>query len=204
MKPSPFLSMLREAVRHSASGDALAQRLYHEGDREHLRRWLAHAEAAGIFDKLHNDKYTHKRTVALIMTVLRVRELAVTCDGLNATFAALERSTGRLANKERRNAQRQLANDEVSPEALKDYLASIDEVEAGPISNLDPLFTVRSDKGGTRKRTIFCRILSDIFHSTSGRWHDVEVAALCATAFDCKDIVTTDAVKAARRGLKKR
>jgi hypothetical protein len=204
MKPSPFLSMLREAVKHSASGDELAQRLYHQGDREHLRRWLDNAGAAEIFDNLHKGEYTHKRAVALIMVVLGARQLAETCDGLNATFAKLERSTTRLANKERRHAQRQLANGEVSQEALKDYLASIDEVEAGPISNLDPLFAVRSDKGGTRRRTIFCRILSDIFHSTFGRWHDVEVAALCAIAFDCKDIVTTDAVKAARRGLKKR
>jgi hypothetical protein len=39
------------------------------------------------------------------MTVLRVRELAELCNGLNATFAAFE--------------QQQLANDEVSPEALK-------------------------------------------------------------------------------------
>ena len=105
MKPSPFLPMLREAVKHSASGDDLAQRLYHEGDRENLRRWLAHAGAAEIFDKLHNGKCSPKRAITLIMTVLRVRELAELCNGLNATFAALE--------------QRQLANDEVSPEALK-------------------------------------------------------------------------------------
>jgi hypothetical protein len=59
-------------------------------------------------------------------------------------------------------------------------------------------------KGGARKRTIFCRILSDIFHSVFDRWHDTEVAALCEIAFDCKDIISTDAVKTARRGLKKR
>ena len=43
-------------------------------------------------------------------------------------------------------------------------------------------------KGGARKRTIFCGILSDIFHSNFDRWHDTEVAALCEIAFDCKDI----------------
>ena len=59
-------------------------------------------------------------------------------------------------------------------------------------------------KGGARKRTIFCGILSDIFHSNFDRWHDTEVAALCEIAFDCKDIISTDAVKTARRGLKKR
>ena len=78
------------------------QRLYHEGDREHLRRWLAHAGAAEIFDELHNGKFSPKRAITLIVTVLRVRELAELCNGLNA---ALE--------------QRQVANDEVSPEALK-------------------------------------------------------------------------------------
>ena len=72
---------------------------------EHLRRSLAHAGAAEIFDKLHNGKFSPKRAITLIMTVLRVRELSELCNGLNATFAALE--------------QRQLANDEVSPEALK-------------------------------------------------------------------------------------
>jgi hypothetical protein len=59
-------------------------------------------------------------------------------------------------------------------------------------------------KGEARKRTIFCRILSDIFHSNFDRWHDTEVAALCEFTFDCKDIISTDAVKTARRGLKKR
>jgi hypothetical protein len=104
--------------------------------------------------------------------------------------AALDRRKKALANKQRRYALRQLANGDVSPEALKAHLASVDEVEAEPASNLDPLLTVRSDKGGTRRRTIFCRILSDIFHSTFGRWHDVEVAALCEIAFDRKDVTT--------------
>jgi hypothetical protein len=98
------------------------------------------------------------------MTALRVREFAELCNGLNATFAALE--------------QRQVG-----------------EWRS---------FTRSAYKGGARKRTIFCRILSDIFHSNFDRWHDTEVAALCEIAFDYKDIISTDAVKTARRGLKKR
>ena len=77
----------------------------------------------------------------------------------------------------------------------------INEVEALG-SNLDPLFVVRSDRDGSRRRTIFCRILSNNFHIAFGRWHDAEVAALCNIAFDC-DCVTVEAVKLARKGLRR-
>jgi hypothetical protein len=95
---------------------------------------------------------------------------------------------------------RQFADGDVSQEALDAYLAHVDKVEAEPASNLDPLFVVRSDRGGSLKRTIFCRILSKVTHGAFGRWYDVEVAALCNIAFDC-DGVTVDALRAARKGL---
>jgi hypothetical protein len=118
---------------------------------------------------------------------------------LNATFAKLERTKPRLAKKERRNALVQFADGKVSQEALDAYLAGIDLVVSVSVSNLDPLFVVRSDKNGGRKRTIFCRILSDTLRH-NGRWYDPRIAALCNIAFGCDD-VTDEAVRAARKGL---
>lgn len=199
-----FRRMLTEAVKHAKTGDDLAKRLYHEGDAEHLKRWLDDNRAAAIFDKLSGGKYTVKDGFNLMMTVLRVRELAEETDALNTKFANLDRLTPRLATKQRRFAMRQLSDGEVPPEALAAHLADITKIVAKSASNLDPIFAVRSDEGGTRRRTIFCRVLSDIFHHASGKWHDAEVAALCEIALDCGHHVTTDAVRGARRGLKPR
>jgi hypothetical protein len=197
----PFLSAHREGLKLAESPNPKVPGFFKPGDADHLRRWLNDSRAATIFAKLtKGKKITQRRIVDLILAVLAARQLAETTDGLNATFAELERENPRLAKRERRHALRQFADGDVSQEALDAYLAHVDNEEAEPASNLDPLFVVRSDRGGSRKRTIFCRILSSTFHGAFGRWHDVEVAALCNIAFDC-DGVTVDAVRTARKGL---
>jgi hypothetical protein len=197
---SPFLDALRTGLKLAESTDA-AKFGFKPGDADHLKRWLNDRLAAAIFAKLTKGKaITQRRVVDHIYAVLAARQLAEETDKLNATFAGLKRKGPRLAAKERRNAMRQFADGDVSQKALNAYLAYIDEVEARSAGNLDPLFTVRSDRDGSRKRTIFCRILSDIFHIGFGRWHDAEVAALCDIAFDCSG-VSIESVKDARKGL---
>jgi hypothetical protein len=196
---TPFLDALRAGLKLAESADA-AKYGFKPGDVDHLRRWLNNKRAAAIFAKLTKNKtVTQRRIVILIQGVLSARQGAETTDKLNATFAELKREKRPAAKKARRNAMKQFADGDVSRDALDDYLAFINQVESRP-SNLDPLFTVRSDRAGSRKRTIFCRILSDLYHTAFGRWHDAEVAALCNIAFDY-DGVTVEAVKLARKGL---
>jgi hypothetical protein len=128
------------------------------------------------------------------------RRIAEDTDKLNATFAELKRTGPRLAKKERRRATKVFADGGVPQGALDDYLAHIDEMVARSAGNLDPLFVVRSDRAGSRKRTIFCRILSDVIQNNFGRRHDAEVAALCEIAFDCD--VTIETVKDACKGMR--
>jgi hypothetical protein len=199
---SPFLDALREGLKCAESPNPQVPGFFKRGDADHLRLWLNDRRAAAILAKLTKGKtVTQRRTVHLIHGVLVARQIAEDTDKLNATFAEFKKDGPRLAKQERRNAMRQFADGDVSQGALDDYLGFINEVEALG-SNLDPLFVVRSDRDGSRKRTIFCRILSNNFHIAFGRWHDAEVAALCNIAFDC-DCVTVEAVKLARKGLRR-
>jgi hypothetical protein len=197
----PFLNALRTGLQLAESDNPKVPGFFKPGDAEHLRRWLSDGRAVAIFDKLSKGKeITQRRIVNLILTVLAARQIAEATDKLNATFAELKRTGPRFAKKERRHAMKQFADGDASQEALAAYLAHIDEA-AKSGCNLDPLFIVRSDRAGSRKRTIFCRILSEIFHGGGrGRWHDAEVAALCEIAFDCD--VTIESVKHGRNGLR--
>jgi hypothetical protein len=165
------------------------------GDVEHLKRWLNDRRAATIFDKLAKGReVTREQIIELIRTVLVARQMAETVDFLNAKHAAL--GGPRLANKERRNQMRRFADGKISQEALDARLAFIKELESG-IPYLDPPFVIRSDRDGTRKRTIFCRIVSRYFRkAVLGRWHDNEVAALCEIALDCGEVTTVQPAEA--------
>jgi hypothetical protein len=194
-----FLKVLREGLRLAESADS-AKYGFKPGDAEHLRRWLADKRAT-IFAKLtKRHKLTEEGIVQHIMSVLGYRQLAEDTDRLNATFAELKKTAPRLAKKERRRATKVFADGGVPQGALDDYLDYVNEIEARSSGNLDPLFIVRSDRSGSRKRTIFCRTLSRLIHINFGRWHDAEVAALCEIAFDCD--VTIETVKDARKGMR--
>ena len=195
-----FLKVLREGLRLAESADS-AKYGFKPGDADHLRRWLTDKRAAAIFAKLtKRHKLTQKGIVQHITSVLGYRQLAEETDRLNATFAELKKDGPRLAKKERRRATKVYADGGVPQGALDDYLAHIDEMASRPSKGLDPLFAVRSDRAGSRKRTIFCRILSRLIHINFGRWHDAEVAALCEIAFDCD--VTIETVKDARKATR--
>ena len=194
-----FLKVLREGLRLAESADS-AKYGFKPGDVEHLRRWLADKRAATIFAKLtKRHKLTQRGIVQHIKSVLDYRQLAEDTDRLNASLAELKKRAPRLAKKERRRATKVFADGGVPQGALDDYLDYVDEMASRP-SNLDPVFVVRSDRAGSRKRTVFCRILSDLIHFYLGRWHDAEVAALCEIAFDCD--VTIETVKDARKGMR--
>jgi len=190
---APFKRLLAEFVTRAASGDHPPS-LFREGDAAHLNRWLDDARANEIFRKLYGEQFHFDRAFTLVMTAIRLREIAESFDLLNKKVNALQRKGKSLAPKELRRAVKMLSNDEMSPEELVAIKVSIKQAEQ-PI--LDPVWRVRSDKNGSRKRTIFCRTLSDIIHHATGRWHDAEIAALCEIAFDYQDM-TEEMVRSAR------
>ena len=191
----------QELIALGESADS-AKYLFRPSDAEHLRRWLNDRRATTIFTKLTKGKeITQEGIVDHILTVLGARRLAETSDRSNARLAKLKREGPPLVKKTRRHAMVDFADGKVSQEALDAYFAHIDEVEARAAAvDFGPLFIVRSDRAGSRKRTIFCRLLSRIFRRFFGRWHDAEVAALCDIAFDCD--VTIETVKDARKGMR--
>jgi hypothetical protein len=64
-------------------------------------------------------------------------------------------------------------------------------------------FDLRSDKGGSRRRTVFMRSAADCFYQKTGQWHDNWVADLTDVAFPDRDTATTiDMVCSARRGMR--
>ena len=117
---------------------------------------------------------------------------------MNKEGAELWRQVKKLVPKERKRILGMLKKGEISPEEYATLNAVIDEASAElPTKYMASDFSVRSDKEGTRKRTIFCRVLSDMLHDGTGRWHDAEVARLCEIAFGGGD-VTSDMVRSAR------
>jgi hypothetical protein len=199
-----FDALLKVLVRHSTSSppDALAVRLYHEGDAAHLKRWLDDGGAEEIWQKIYpREKYSFsvKFGFAFIKAVLRTREMAEQGDTRNITNAELWRKMKRLIPKERKRALEMRKKGKMTPEDFAAIIARLLEFEAGsPTTYLDPSLSVRSDKGGVRRRTIFCRLLSKMLHDVTGRWHDAEVARLCEIAFAGGGDITADMVRSAR------
>jgi hypothetical protein len=129
--------------------------------------------------------------------VLRARHRAEKFDKLNKIMPDFQRYKTHLVPKARRRDLKALADNKIT---LQQYIEMSKRTEeaARPVTSVfDPLFSVRSDKGGTRRQTISCGTMSDIIHYATGKWHDAEVAALCEIAFDCE--CSTDAVRSARR-----
>jgi hypothetical protein len=198
--PPPFKDLLAEFVRHAPAGDDLAKRLFRDGDEAHLKRWAADGRGPEIYEAIRGGKgFTVKSAFAHIMTTLQHRRLAEDMDALNRTIGGLERRRKRLVGKERKRARKMLEKSEMSPAEFAALAEQIKEHEhPREFIGLDPLLSARSDRNGSRKRTLFCRALSDLLHHATGKWHDAEVAALCEIAFGCRD-VKIDMVRSARR-----
>jgi hypothetical protein len=194
-----FRALLTEFVRHAKTGDDLARKLFREGDLTHLERWLKRDDAEEIYKKIHPGVFNHKAAFTFIMTALRFRSLSEQCDDLNAIIGKLERQSKHLSGKERTRAAKLFAAGTMSSAELEALINQISEYgDARKFIDLDPTLSVRADRRGSRKKTIFCRLHADLLHSFTGKWHDAEVAVLCEIAFDSDD-VTIDMVRSARR-----
>ena len=200
MRPlTSFKATLAYTIKKAREGDELTLRFLRDGDAAHLQRWVDNCDVDTIWQAIRPGPFNFEEAFNFMMINLRFRKLAESCDELNETIGSLQRRGKKLAPRERKRAAKMLAHGEMSADEFAAILASVeDHGDARTSINLDPLLTVRSDENGTRKRTLFCRMLSSKLHDAKGRWHDAEVQALCQIAFDCDD-VTIDMARSARR-----
>ena len=195
--PPSFEKLLVELIKRAASPDDPISREFHDGDAAHLDRWLRSGQADKIWQKISNGPFNSGDAFEFVGAVLEIRRDAAKADALARDVPALAKQAKHLALRTRKHAIEKLTNNEIT---AAQYLALNQRVEEalGFDQVRDPLLSVRSDENGTRRRTLFCRMLSDVLHYTTGQWHDDAVRALCEIAFDCDD-VTLDMVRSARR-----
>jgi hypothetical protein len=193
LMPPTFEKLLAELIKRATLPDDPIRQEFHDGDIAHLKRWLDYGGANKTWQKICKGPFNSGDAFVFVMLVLRLRRAAEKVDVLNKGIAALEHEKKQIAPKVRKRAVRQLTNNEITPQqfaALNQRLQST--------KFFDPLLTVRSDNKGSRRRSLFCRMLSDNLHYSTGQWHDAEVALLCEIALDCGD-VTLEVVRSARR-----
>jgi hypothetical protein len=160
-----------------------------------LKRWLEDGRATETWEAWSPGNFSDLPARSFITTILLIRERAELWDHSNKNRIGLERRLKARAAKECRHLARMLTKEELSPQEYKARVASVKERMA--TGGLDKWHTVRSDKNGTRRRTLFCRLLSNAFRHAKSHWYDTQVAALCEIALSCKD-VTADMVRSAR------
>jgi hypothetical protein len=90
------------------------------------------------------------------------------------------------------------------PAILKEMEQFSGERESEPtkLSDLFPELDIRSDHGGSRRRTAFMRFVSQMMHGLTGDWCDGEVATLTDIAFPQDESTSEDAVRSARRSMR--
>ena len=143
---------------------------FRKGDSAHLNRWLEDWRANQIWKKLHPGAFDSPKAYFFIIQVLTFRHLAEQLDQANERVSEAKRA--------RRKAARRRAR------------VTLDSIETP-----EPFLSVR--ERSTRSRTLFCRLASLFIHVDTGRWHDAQVAALCETALNSKNI-TIEMVRHAR------
>jgi hypothetical protein len=194
--PPTFEKLLAELIERAASSDDPISREFQDRDIAHLKRWLDNGGANKTWNKMAKGPFHSGDAFAFVRLVLDLRRWAEEADLLNKEIATLKRDEKHAAHKARSRAVRKLRNNGITPQQYAALRQRIEEVLQRKF--FDPLLSNRSDKNGARKRTIFCRVLSDVLKDVTGKLHDAAVKELCEIAFNCGD-VTIDMVRSARR-----
>ena len=194
---SPFEQLLTEMIQQRSYlnthyGEMAAWR----NDIAHLKRWLEDGRATEIWEAWSPGNFSDGPARSFITAVLLIRERAWMWNQINKDIPGLRQRLKARAARERRSLARLLTKGELSPQKYEARVASVEEWRQAT-GDLDSWHAVRSDKNGTRQRTLFCRLLSNAFRHAKGRWYDTQVAALCEIALACED-VTADMVRSAR------
>jgi hypothetical protein len=181
--PRRSSSSFKDTVTDVLKGNPLS-----EGERNFLIRLHDDDRADEIWQELHSGAFDSLRAHSFIIEILALRQLAEHFDQVNKKVSA--------ANRARKKAGAGEAIKRLTELSTQGFVIRSEGALLG-LETLEPFLAVRSDKRGTRRRTIFCRFASTLLRSDT-RWHDKEVAALCEIAFNCEGDVTVDMVRSAR------
>jgi hypothetical protein len=184
---SPFERILSKAAEHAASD----KWPFRKGDSAHLARWLGDGRADEIWQKLYPGPFDSRQASSFIIKILSLRQLAEQLDHTKKISDA-KRARKKAAAGE---AVKQLT--ELSAQGF--VIRNVREGALDSLESLEPFLAVRSDKHGTRRHTIFCRLASNLVRADAGHWHDEEVEALCQIAFNCEAVDVRSAREAGRR-----
>jgi hypothetical protein len=167
-----------------------------------LKRWLADDRANEAWDVIrahaeqHDGPIGEDAAIHFIVLVLGAKQSAEQENQLARDVAAkrAERKKG-LRGLRKRIAQK-------IKTAPEDQLARWAKWTADTLSPLAPIATspprVRSNRRGSRAKTLFIRDVSAAVQDTTGKYLDEQVAIIAQIAFDDRD-VDADTVRKARR-----
>jgi hypothetical protein len=151
-----------------------------------LRDILARAEKA-------SGRLNASDVATFIVFVLTIKLYAEKTDRDSAEITSTHREIKRLLPKERTLLIRAIRRDRVSS---KDFIRRMTELKQIDFDS-PPRPPVRSNKSGSRVRTLFMRELSAAVHEDGGVWMDEQVAAIASMVLDCH--IDSDQVRNTRR-----
>ena len=183
-----FKQVLSNVAEHAAN-DKWA---FRKGDSAHLKRWLDDWRANQIWQTLHPGSFDSERAHSFIIVILVYRQLAEQLDQTNERVSAPKRARRKAA---RRDITKRIAELRAELAAQDIVLVGVRDGALDAVETPEFRFAVR--ERSTRRRTLFCRLVSDYIHASTGQWHDAQVAALCEIALDC-EVITTEMVRHAR------
>ena len=138
--------------------------------------------------------------ISFIVSILSNRQNADKEHTLISTLAVQKAEHKKLLTKFKKRAAKSItkAPQEQLPEQFELVAKQLRELP--PLDILPP--RVRSDRKGSRSRTLFIRNLSAFVHDVTGMWLDEQVRVLTEIAFDTADIDVDTIRKARGKGLR--
>jgi hypothetical protein len=162
-----------------------------QDDRALLLRWIEDGRANEVWDTIrayyeqHKDATVLDAEISFITLILSAKKIAVVMN-------EIIREKDLAGWRSRFIKAIKIAPDEL----LLPFLEFVIE-RYRPLLELAPSMRVRSDKNGSRARTLFIRTISAGVRKLTGRWLDKEIAVITEIAFGIEDI-DVDTVRKAR------
>jgi hypothetical protein len=183
-----LLSFEQSLLQYLETNAALDQ-----NDRALLLRWVDDGRANEVWETIRAYSEQHKgamapdASISLVQIILSVKKMAV-----------LEDEIIREKDIERWRSWLVKTTKTVPIELLFPFLELVVERHRPIHTFVTSPRRVRSDKKGSRARTLFIRTVSAAVRDLTGRWLDKQVAVIAQIAFDVEDI-DIETVRSARR-----
>src|SRR5262245_65779790 len=114
MPPTTFEKLLADLINRARSPDDPIRQEFHDGDIEHLERWLDYPPGANkIWDKIAEGPFNSGDAFVFIITALQFRRGAEETDSINKEFPALQKTVKSLARRASKRALRLLADSKI-------------------------------------------------------------------------------------------